>query len=144
MTSKDSLFSDDSQPGSGTDPEIGEIKQFALTDDGLLKVYSVGATTVLGFAGQDIPSEFNVAHHRSAISDLLKMHESSVVAFDLTGVKLVPSGMLGLLVSLRKLDGINPTVQVFNPSVDVRDVLRISKLDTLIEVHEVDVSGDSA
>lgn len=143
MTSEDSSFNDDAEPSSGTDPEIGEIKQFALTEDGLLKVYSVGGTTVLGFAGQDIPSEFNVAHHRAAISDLLKMHESSVVAFDLTGVNLVPSGMLGLLVSLRNLDGINPTVQVFNPSEDVREVLRISRLDTLIEVHEVDVSGDT-
>lgn len=143
MTSEDTSFGDEPEPGSGTDPEIGAIKQFSLTDDGLLKVYSVGATTVLGFAGQDIPSEFNVAHHRAAISDLLKMHESSVVAFDLTGVNLVPSGMLGLLVSLKKLEGINPTVQVFNPSDDVREVLRISGLDMLIEVHQVDVSDDA-
>ena len=132
--------SSDDDGGSNDEPEIGELKQYSLTEDGLLKVYSVGPTTVLGFAGEDIPSEFNVAHHRAAISDLLKMHNSTVVAFDLTGVHLVPSGMLGLLVSLKKLEGISPTVQVFNPSKDVRDVLRISKLDTLIEVHEVDVS----
>ena len=126
--------------GLDADPEMSELEQYSLTEDGLLKVYSVGPTTVLGFAGEDIPSEFNVAHHRAAISDLLKMHNSTVVAFDLTGVHLVPSGMLGLLVSLKKLEGINPTVQVFNPSTDVREVLRISKLDTLIEVHEVDLS----
>ena len=114
-------------------------QQYALTDDGVLRVYSVGETTVLGFGGQDVPSEFNAAHYRAAISDLLMANNSSIVAFDLTGVKLVPSGMLGLLVSLRNLEDLEPTVQVFNPGEDVREVLRITKLDQMIEIHEVDV-----
>lgn len=113
--------------------------QYALTDDGVLRVYSVGKTTVLGFGGQDVPSEFNAAHYRAAISDLLVENNSDTVAFDLTGVNLVPSGMLGLLVSLRKLEDLSPTVQVFNPSEDVQEVLQITKLNTMIEVHEVDV-----
>jgi hypothetical protein len=71
-------------------------QQFALTEDGLLKVYSAGEVTVLGFGGSDVPSEFNAAHYRAAISDLVKAHHSTIVAFDLTGVRLVPSGMLGL------------------------------------------------
>tara|TARA_B100000676_G_C17738025_1_gene659934 strand:+ start:74 stop:466 length:393 start_codon:yes stop_codon:yes gene_type:complete len=110
-------------------------QQYALTEDGLLKVYSVGETSVLGFDGRDVPSEFNAAHYRAAISDLLVANNSTVVAFDLDGVKLVPSGMLGLLVSLRKLEGVQ-VVQVFNPSEDVRGVLRLTKLDTMIEVRE--------
>jgi anti-anti-sigma regulatory factor len=113
--------------------------QYALTEDGLLKVYSVGDTTVLGFGGNDIPSEFNVAHYRAAISDLLLMNNSKTVAFDLTGVRLVPSGMLGLLVSLRNLENLKPKVQIYNPAPDVEEVLQISKLNTLIEVHHVDV-----
>ncbi len=113
--------------------------QYALTEDGILQVYSVGPTTVLGFGGQDVPSEFNAAHYRAAITDLLLANQSTTVAFDLTGVKLVPSGMLGLLASLRQLDGLSPTVQVFNPSKDVQEVLRITKLNTMIEVHNVDV-----
>lgn len=113
--------------------------QYALTDDGVLRVYSVGKTTVLGFGGEDVPSEFNAAHYRAAISDLLVANSSDTVAFDLTGVNLVPSGMLGLLVSLRKLEELSPTVQVFNPSDDVKEVLQITKLNTMIEVHEVDV-----
>ena len=94
---------------------------------------------MLGFGGHDVPSEFNAAHYRSAISDLLKANGSSIVAFDLTGVSLVPSGMLGLLVSLKKLDGLEPRVQLFNPSSDVEDVLQITKLNTMIEVHHVNV-----
>ena len=114
-------------------------KQYALTDDGLLQVYSVGKTTVLGFGGKDVPSEFNAAHYRAAITDLLIANSSDTVAFDLTGVQLVPSGMLGLLVSLRQLEGLEPKVQVFNPGKDVTEVLQITKLNTLIEIHEVDV-----
>ena len=113
--------------------------QYALTEDGILKVYSVGPTTVLGFGGQDVPSEFNAAHYRAAITDLLRANQSTTIAFDLSGVKLVPSGMLGLLASLRQLDGLSPTVQVFNPSKDVQEVLQITKLNTMIEVHNVDV-----
>ena len=113
--------------------------QYALTEDGILRVYSVGETTVLGFGGQDIPSEFNAAHYRAAIADLLIANKSTTVAFDLTGVKLVPSGMLGLLVSLRQLEGLEPVVQVFNPGDDVQEVLQITKLNKMIEIHEVDV-----
>lgn len=114
-------------------------EQYALTEDGILRVYSTGQTTVLGFGGQDVPSEFNAAHYRAAISDLLVANNCNTVAFDLTGVKLVPSGMLGLLVSLRQLEGLEPTVQVFNPGDDVKEVLQITKLNQMIEIHEVDV-----
>ncbi len=115
-------------------------QQFALTEDGLLKVYSAGEVTVLGFGGNDLPSEFNAAHYRAAISELVKTHQSTIIAFDLTGVRLVPSGMLGLLVSLTRIPGLPLKVQVFNPSRDVREVLSITKLNRMIEVHEIDVT----
>lgn len=130
-------MSDESEIGSSDDSGFHNV-QYALTDDGILKVYSVGETTVLGFDGQDVPSEFNAAHYRAAITDLLVANNCNTVAFDLTGVNLVPSGMLGLLVSLKQLDGLSPTVQVFNPSKDVEEVLQITKLNTFIEVHKID------
>ncbi len=133
------MTNDDETSLAAEDHEV----QYALTEDGLLKVYSVGPVTVLGFAGHDLPSEFNVAHYRAAISDLLQLNKSSTVAFDLTGVRLVPSGMLGLLVSLSRIPGLPLTVQVFNPSADVREVLAITKLNRIIEIHEVNV-GESA
>lgn len=112
--------------------------QYALTEDGILKVYSVGETTVLGFGGEDVPSEFNAAHYRAAITDLLKSNNCTTVAFDVGGVRLIPSGMLGLLVSLKKIEGLVPTVQLFNPSKDIEEVLQITKLNTMIEVHQID------
>lgn len=137
LMSEDKLNTEDEQNAS--DDSGFHDAQYALTDDGILQVYSVGTTTVLGFGGQDVPSEFNAAHYRAAITDLLLANKSEVVAFDLTGVKLLPSGMLGLLASLRQLDGLSPRVQVFNPSDDVKEVLQITKLNTMIEVHEVEV-----
>lgn len=118
-------------------------QQYALTDDGLLKVYSAGPVTVLGFGGQDVPSEFNAAHYRAAISDLVRLNQSTIVAFDLTGVRLVPSGMLGLLVSLTRIEGLPLRIQVFNPSTDVKEVLSITKLNRMIEVHEVELGGNA-
>lgn len=132
-------MSEDAQEINESDDSGFNNPQYALTEDGVLRVYRVGETTVLGFGGKDIPSEFNAAHYRAAITDLLLANNANTVAFDLTGVNLVPSGMLGLLVSLRKLEGLEPTVQVFNPSADVQEVLQITKLNTMIEVHEVDV-----
>jgi anti-sigma B factor antagonist len=132
-------MTNESDTADGSEDSGFHNPQYALTEDGVLKVYSVGETTVLGFGGQDVPSEFNAAHYRAAISDLLIANNCNVVAFDLTGVKLVPSGMLGLLVSLKQLNGLEPTVQIFNPCDDVREVLQITKLNTMIEIHEVDV-----
>ncbi len=127
----------------GTGPAAEDLaQQYALTEDGLLKVYSAGPVTVLGFGGNDVPSEFNAAHYRAAITDLVRLNQSSIVAFDLTGVRLVPSGMLGLLVSLTRVEGLPLKVQVFNPSSDVREVLAITKLNRMIEVHEVELGAN--
>jgi len=113
-----------------------DAEQQALTDDGILKVYAAGPVSVLGFGGQDVPSEFNAAHYRAAINQLLIAHNSKIVAFDLTGVHLVPSGMLGLLVSLSRMGAAPPRVQVLNAGADIREVLRLTRLNTLIEVCE--------
>ncbi|MCA9056959.1 MAG: STAS domain-containing protein [Planctomycetaceae bacterium] len=140
------MTSDSSVPGtnpSGAETPAAEdqVTQLAITEDGLLKIYSVGPVTVLGFAGQDVPSEFNAAHYRAAISDLVRMHDAHTVAFDLTGVQLVPSGMLGLLVSLTRMKEAPIKVQLFNPSSDIREVLSITKLDRMLELCEVRVDG---
>jgi len=127
----------DTQNSGFMDSDTSIPGQYALTEDGTLKVYSVGETTVLGFGGEDVPSEFNAAHYRAAITDLLKENNCSTVAFDVTGVGLIPSGMLGLLVSLRKTEELSLTVQLFNPSADIEEVLQITKINRMIETHHI-------
>ena len=102
----------------------------------LFEVYQAGALTVLGFGGRDILDDYNIAECRDEIVGLIRQHQCRALAFDLTGVKLLPSGLLGLLASLKR-SGID--VHVFNPTADVREVLEITKLNAFMEVHEVEI-----
>ncbi|MGQ0635607.1 MAG: STAS domain-containing protein [Planctomycetaceae bacterium] len=104
------------------------------TSHEILRVYETGPLTVVGFGGGEELDQIDLGECREEILDLLRLHDCRVLAFDLTGVRFVPSGMLGLLASLRKL-GIE--VHLYNPSLDVREVLEITRLDRLFEVHEL-------
>ena len=104
--------------------------------EGCLTVYHACVLTVVGFGGQDALANLNLAQCRDDLVKLIRENQCKTLAFDLTGVKLIPSGTLGLIAAMRKMD---VDVHIYNPSEDVRDVLEITKLDTLIEVHEVEI-----
>ena len=110
-------------------------------EDPILQVYSVGPTTVVGFGGRDVLDNVNLALCRSEVLGLIKENEATAIAFDLTGVLLMPSGLLGLLASLRQ-EGVE--VHIYNPSADVREVLEVTHLDKVMQVREVDVPVESA
>lgn len=110
-------------------------------DQPILEVYQTGPTTIVGFGGRDVLADVNVAACREELVELVKVQKCDVVAFDLTGVKLLPSGLLGLLASLRN---INVEVHVYNPSDDVREALSITGLDQLMPIHEIAVSRKEA
>ncbi len=99
----------------------------------VLRVYETGPRTVVGFGGAILPDYFDVAECRDEIMGLLEMHNCKDLAFELTGIQYVPSSMLGLLVSLRKL-GIQ--VHLHNPSKELREVLEITHLDRLFKLHD--------
>ena len=103
--------------------------------DGILQVYEVGELTVVGFGGRDVPDDTCLTEYRAQLADLIQTHGTRVLAFDLQGVKLIPSGLLGLIASCRNL-GVE--IELFNPSQDIRDVLRITGLDTVLTVREID------
>lgn len=105
--------------------------------DPILQVYSAGPTTIVGFGGRDVLDDVNLALCRDEVIDLIEDHGANVIAFDLTGVKLMPSGLLGLLASLRKHD---VEVHIYNPSEDVRDVLAVTHLDRLLSIHEIEIA----
>jgi|GEM_PF-947683 anti-sigma B factor antagonist len=109
--------------------------------DELLKVYTVGERTVLGFGGQEIVSQLNVSVYRDHLISLIQEHEAKTVAFDLTGIVVIPSGLLGLLASLREHD---VTVELYNPSDDVSEVLSVTRLDEILNVKQGDPLENSA
>ena len=101
-----------------------------------LRVYETGALTVVGFGPDELPDHIDLAECREEIVELLKTHDCKDLAFDLTGVRYIPSGMLGLLASLKRL-GIQ--VHLYNPSGDVREVLEVTHLDQLFKIHDLDL-----
>lgn len=101
-----------------------------------LEVYEAGELTVIGFGGREVLDRLSLAECREELLRLIDEYQCRTLALDLTGVRLIPSGMLGMLCSIRR-QGIE--IHLYNPSQDVREVLEITKLDSLLEMHEVDV-----
>ena len=101
-----------------------------------LEIYEAGELTVIGFGGREVLDRMSVADCRDELLDLIRENHCTTLALDLTGVRLIPSGMLGMLCSIRRR-GIE--VHLYNPSQDVREVLEITKLDSLLGMHEVAV-----
>lgn len=106
------------------------------TPEPIIEVYSSGPTTVVGFGGRDLLDDVNVAACREDLMTIIRDHQCKVLAFDLTGVVLVPSGLLGLLASMRR-EGLQ--IHLYNPSDDVREVLSVTHLDQVMPVHELDI-----
>jgi Anti-anti-sigma regulatory factor (antagonist of anti-sigma factor) len=103
----------------------------------ILEVYESGELTVVGFHKVTSLEFATVTEIRDEILEIIKSSHCKVIGFDLTGVQVLPSGMLGLLASLKRL---HLEVHVFNVSEDIREVLAITKLDQVLKLHDVDVS----
>ena len=103
-----------------------------------LQVYDAGELTVVGFGRHDVLDHLNVPKCRDELAELIKDHDIKTLAFDLTGVKLIPSGMLGLLASLPKL-GVK--VLLCNPSGDIKEILEITRLDQFVDLHEFEIEA---
>ena len=96
-----------------------------------LEIVRNGEVTVVGFGGRELLDQVNLAACRDQIMELVKRNQTKTLAFEMTGVRLIPSGMLGLLASLR--DTVEK-IQILNPSDDVREALEITKLNQIFEV----------
>lgn len=103
---------------------------------GLLEVYQAGKLTVVGFGGREILDQFSLAEYRDELQELVTEHACQTLAIDLTGVKIVPSGMLGILASFHN-QGVD--VHLYNASEEIREVIEITNLDRILHLHEVEV-----
>lgn len=103
---------------------------------GLLEVYQAGELTVVGFGGREILDQFSLAEYRDELVSLIDEHHCGSLAIDLTGVKIIPSGMLGVLASIHRM---NVEVHLYNACDQIREVLEITKLDRVLHLHEVEL-----
>jgi hypothetical protein len=103
------------------------------TDPNLLRITQNGSEIVIGFNRVDIPDEVCIAGYRDQLLQLLDRNaECRSLTFDVSGIKLLPSGMLGLLASLKKRVG---NIEVLNPSRDVLEALRVTRLTTIFKIR---------
>lgn len=102
-------------------------------DFATLEVSQKGDVTVVSFGGRDVLDQINLAACRGQITDLVKQNQTKTLAFEMAGVRFIPSGMLGLLASLRDLVD---KIQILNPSEDVREVLEVTKLNQIFDVRD--------
>lgn len=104
-----------------------------------LDVYQTGPLTVVGFGGREILDQVDLTRCRDQLIELIKAHGAETLAFDLAGVRLIPSGMLGLLASIRRQ---NVAVHLYNPSKDVQEVLEITGLTKIMPVSFTEGDGN--
>ena len=104
------------------------------TDPNLLRITRDSSSITIGFNRLDVPDEVCIAGYRQQVFDLLERNpDCKLLTFDVTGIQLLPSGMLGLLASLKKRVG---NVEILNPARDVREALRVTRLNTLFTIRE--------
>lgn len=101
-----------------------------------LELYHAGPLTVIGFYGRAVLEGITVLDCRNELEEIAQKYSCSTMAFDLTNLRIVPSGMLGLFASIKKA-GID--VLLFNAGDEIREVLKTTRLDTLIDLFEVEV-----
>ena len=99
-----------------------------------LMVKASGALTVVGFTVQARLDQLNLTECHDEVIALVLRQGCKVLAFDLTGTRIIPSGLLGLLVAIHQL-GIS--VCLFNSSDELREVLEITRLNRFISTYRL-------
>lgn len=119
--------------GAGVPEGDSGILDVQVTDPDLLTIVREPVRVTVGFRNKSFPDEVSIAGYRAQVYQLLDDPACKTIRFDVEGVKLFPSGMLGLLVSVRNRGFL---VEVVNASPDVMETLRITRLDTLVDIFE--------
>ena len=125
----DSVLDDENEPADGDSAILGGASQPRL-----LQVYATDPIVVVGFGGTSIPDDHNLSAYRKELLDLLALQKRQELAFDLTGVLIVPGGIVGLLVSLVRQ---KIKISVFNASQEVREVFAVTQINRFITLHDV-------
>jgi anti-sigma B factor antagonist len=105
-----------------------------------LEVYHAGELTVLGFGSRAVLHELNLAEYRDEIAELVQTHHCRVLAFDLTAVRCVPRGLLGILQCLLRQE---IETHLYNATDEIRTLLALSHLDRDVQLHHLDIDVTS-
>lgn len=99
----------------------------------ILRITCHGRRVTIGFNFREIGEDANcLADNRDDLFKLIKSAEYDCLIFDLTGVNVVPAGLLGLLSSAHEQ---GCEVELLNPSQELQEILRAAKLDTWLLIR---------
>ena len=101
-------------------------------DPNLLNLAHSGGRVLVDFNYKDLPDETRVTKYRAQLLDFVQLTNCKSLTFDLRGLKILPSRMLGFFVSL-KSEGHD--IELLNLEQGVRDIFRITKLGPLFTIR---------
>ena len=97
-----------------------------------------GSEAVARFRSVEFPHDSLLDQCRLQLEEHLANHDCQALTFDLEGVVIIPSTMLGLMLAVRQ-QGIR--VRIANPSEHVLTVLEVTKLTSKIDVVSLAPAG---
>lgn len=117
--------------GLGKFADAGQI-MIPPTSDELFYTYKAGKLTIIGFDGRHLAGQ-NPERYQEALRSLLKQHVCEILVVDMMDVPVVRSWVLGILIALHK-QGIR--VELYHPTLTMREVLESTHLDTILHIRD--------
>jgi hypothetical protein len=102
-------------------------------DPNLLSLEHSGWQISIVFNYKDMPDETRVFRYRSQLRDFVRRTNCKSLRFDLTGIKVLPSRMLGFFILLKN-EGHD--IELVNLAQGVQDIFRITRLGPLFRIRD--------
>ena len=134
MSEKPEPAASECQPLPSSTPVSTPSAGAVSNDSNLLNLVHSGSRIQIGFNYREMPDETRVARFRVQLLDFVHRTKCKSLTFDLQGLKILPSRMLGFFVSLKN-DGHD--VELINMEPGVQDIFRVTKLGPLFTIRPV-------
>ena len=119
-------------PSSAPASVASAVEGARSNDPNLLSLVYSGRRVQVGFNYKEMPDETRVAKYRAQLLDFVQRTNCKSLTFDLKGLKILPSRMLGFFVSLKN-EGHD--IELLNMQPVVQEVFRITKLGSLFTIR---------
>jgi anti-anti-sigma factor len=122
-----------SQPPDGSQKPSSPINLAGRSSTAdLLRLTQIGTRVHVSFSDKDVPDESRVEAYRIQLVNFIQRTSCRDLTFDLEGIKLLPSRMLGFFLALKK-EGRD--IELVNVSPFVQDIFRVTKLDQFVTIR---------
>ncbi|MBI3861764.1 MAG: STAS domain-containing protein [Planctomycetia bacterium] len=110
----------------------GPVANAKSSLDGQLKLALENARVRVAFNYKDVPDENRVASYRSQLQSFVQKTGCRSLIFDLEGLKLLPSRMLGFFLTLKN-EGHD--IELVNVAPFIQDIFRVTKLAPMVTIR---------